>query len=123
MTGKARLGTTRTSTKRHPMSGEIPIAELIGRVRDGDARAAEELVRRYEPLIRREVRFRLHDSRLRRVFDSMDVCQPVLASFFLISAASIGMVFLAHVPAIVLGAAFMDPQEPLSTRRGACCSQ
>ena len=69
-----------------PMSGETSIAELISRIRDGDVQAAEELVRRYEPLIRREVRFRLHDSRLRRGFDSMDVCQSVLASFFLRAA-------------------------------------
>ena len=36
-----------------------PFAELLGRVRAGDAGAAAELVRRYEPLIRREVRLRL----------------------------------------------------------------
>jgi RNA polymerase sigma factor (sigma-70 family) len=69
------------------MSDEEPIAELIRRVRLGDGPAAEALVRRYEPLIRREVRFRLEDARLRRVFDSMDVCQSVLASFFVRAAA------------------------------------
>jgi RNA polymerase sigma-70 factor (ECF subfamily) len=57
-------------------------AELIGRVRAGDDQAASDLVRQYEPLIRREVRLQLEDQRLRRVFDSMDVCQSVLASFF-----------------------------------------
>ena len=45
------------------------------------------LVRRYEPLIRREVRLRLEDRRLARLFDSMDVCQSVLASFFVRAAA------------------------------------
>ena len=49
--------------------------------------AATELVRRYEPLIRREVRLKLENSRLRRVLDSMDVCQSVLASFFVRTAA------------------------------------
>jgi RNA polymerase sigma factor (sigma-70 family) len=55
---------------------------LMARVRSGDQQAAQELAQKYEPLIRREVRLRLEDQRLRRVFDSMDVCQSVLASFF-----------------------------------------
>ena len=38
--------------------------ELIRRVRAGDPGAAAELVRRYEPAIRRAVRFRLADARL-----------------------------------------------------------
>lgn len=69
------------------MSDPTAIPDLVGRIREGDASAAEELVRRFEPLIRREVRFRLEDLRLRRVFDSMDVCQSVLASFFIRAAA------------------------------------
>jgi RNA polymerase sigma factor (sigma-70 family) len=62
--------------------------EFIKRVRGGDERAAEELVRRYEPEIRLEVRtwLRMRDARLRRVFDSMDICQSVLASFFVRAA-------------------------------------
>ncbi len=62
-------------------------AELIERIRSGDGEAAAELVRRFEPLVRREVRFRLEDRRLRRAFDSEDVCQSVLASFFIRTAA------------------------------------
>lgn len=62
-------------------------AGFMDRIRRGDAAAAEELVRRYEPLIRREVRFQLRDRRLRRHFDSMDVCQSVMASFFIRAAA------------------------------------
>ena len=57
-------------------------AGLIERVRAGDQAAAAEFVRRYEPEIRREVRLLLRDPRLRRSFDSIDVCQSVLASFF-----------------------------------------
>src|SRR5438045_6758201 len=57
-------------------------AELIRRVRAGDEEAAAELVRRYEPAIRRVVRVHLRDSRLRRLLDSTDVCQSVLATFF-----------------------------------------
>jgi RNA polymerase sigma factor (sigma-70 family) len=61
-------------------------AVLVGRVRAGDEAAAEQLVRRYEPLIRRAIRLRIEDSRLNRVFDSMDVSQSVLASFFVRAA-------------------------------------
>lgn len=60
--------------------------ELIRRVRAGDQDAASDLVRRYEPAIRRAVRVRLADSRLERAFDSMDICQSVLASFFMRAA-------------------------------------
>src|ERR1700751_515619 len=59
-----------------------PFGELIGRVRSGDETAAAELLRRYEPAIRRAIRVRMVDTRLRRVFDSEDVAQSVFASFF-----------------------------------------
>jgi RNA polymerase sigma factor (sigma-70 family) len=58
-------------------------AEFVTRIRAGDATAAEELVQRYEPLVRREIRLRMVDSRLSRVYDSVDFSQAVLASFFL----------------------------------------
>ena len=38
-------------------------------------------MRRFEPMIRREVRMRLGDKRLQRAFDSVDVSQSVLADF------------------------------------------
>jgi RNA polymerase sigma-70 factor (ECF subfamily) len=57
------------------------------RIRAGDEQAAAELVRQFEPLIRREVRYQLRDRRLYRLFDSMDICQSVLASFFVRTAA------------------------------------
>ena len=62
------------------------LTELLQRVRAGEAEAAAELVRRYEPQIRQEIRFRLRDRRLRRLFDSIDVCQSVFSSFFLQAA-------------------------------------
>src|SRR5262245_34502565 len=65
---------------------EETFAQLIARVRAGEDQAAAALVRRYEPEIRREVRFLLRDPFLRRSFDSMDVCQSVLSSFFLRAA-------------------------------------
>jgi RNA polymerase sigma-70 factor (ECF subfamily) len=69
------------------MSEQNVFADLVLRLRAGDPRAAEELVREYEPAIRMEVRCRLRDRRLRRAFDSMDVCQSVLASFFVRAAS------------------------------------
>jgi RNA polymerase sigma factor (sigma-70 family) len=56
--------------------------ELLDRAWAGDAAAATELIREFEPQIRRVVRFRLTDSAMRRDFDSMDVCQSVMADFF-----------------------------------------
>jgi len=61
--------------------------DFVRRIRAGDEGAAAELLRRYEPYIRREVRFRLRDRRLNRLFDSQDICQLVLASFFVRAAA------------------------------------
>jgi RNA polymerase sigma-70 factor (ECF subfamily) len=69
------------------MSETAPFAEFLRRIRSGDARAAEELVRRYESAIRLAVRTRLTDPALKRRFDSLDVCQSVLASFFVRAAA------------------------------------
>jgi RNA polymerase sigma-70 factor (ECF subfamily) len=59
----------------------------MARVRAGDARAAEDLVRQYESAIRLAVRTRLTDPALRRHLDTVDVCQSVLASFFVRVAA------------------------------------
>ena len=69
------------------MSEDSSFTEFIRRIRAGDEQAAAELVRRYEPIIRQEVRLRLHDPRLLSAFDSMDICQSVLKSFFLRAAA------------------------------------
>jgi RNA polymerase sigma factor (sigma-70 family) len=61
-------------------------AGLIRRVRDRDPDAAGELVRRYESTIRRVVRIRLRDANMRRLLDSTDICQSVMASFFVRTA-------------------------------------
>jgi RNA polymerase sigma-70 factor (ECF subfamily) len=55
-------------------------------VRSGDADAACVIVHRYEQAIRMAVRTRLTDPAMRRQFDSIDVCQSVLGSFFLHAA-------------------------------------
>ena len=66
----------------HAMSSDTSFEELITRVRAGNEEAAAELVREYEPEIRREIHFRLTDPSLRRIVESVDICQSVLANFF-----------------------------------------
>jgi RNA polymerase sigma-70 factor (ECF subfamily) len=60
----------------------IPFHQLIQRLRQGCPEAAREIVSRYENEVRRAIRVRLTDARLRRTLDSMDICQSVLANFF-----------------------------------------
>jgi len=69
------------------MTDEEAFRDLMKRVRAGNQDAAAELVRQYEPEIRRVIRIRLTDRRLTRVLDSMDVCQSVMANFFVRAAA------------------------------------
>lgn len=65
------------------LSGEA-FNELMSRVQAGHPDAAAELIRQFEPEIRLEVqvRLRVQDPRVRRLLDSMDITQSVLASFF-----------------------------------------
>jgi DNA-directed RNA polymerase specialized sigma24 family protein len=60
--------------------------DLLLRLRAGDHGAAAELVRQYEPELRRFVRVRLRHDPLLRVLSESDVCQSVLGSFFLRAA-------------------------------------
>jgi RNA polymerase sigma-70 factor (ECF subfamily) len=69
------------------MPEDHTFTEFIGRIRAGDEKAASELVNRFEPVIRLEVRMAIRDPRLNRVLDSMDICQSVLASFFVRAAS------------------------------------
>jgi len=68
------------------MSKAQTFAEFLRRIRRGDEQAAIELVQRYGSLIRREIRLGIRNRRLNRAFDSVDVCQSVLASFFVRAA-------------------------------------
>jgi RNA polymerase sigma-70 factor (ECF subfamily) len=71
------------------MRPESSFGELLRRVRAGDAQAAAELVRQFEPEVRRHVRLRLSNprfSRLQRVLDSADISQSVLGNFFVRAA-------------------------------------
>jgi hypothetical protein len=65
------------------MSESDSFADLLRRVRARDANAATELVRQYEPQLRRKVRvwMRMYHPELRRLLDSADICQSVLATF------------------------------------------
>jgi RNA polymerase sigma factor (sigma-70 family) len=64
------------------MSDGLSFQELLQLVRAGDQDAARTLVQRYEPTIRRVVQLRLTDTRLATHLESLDICQSVLASFF-----------------------------------------
>jgi RNA polymerase sigma factor (sigma-70 family) len=65
------------------MSDKSEFHALMAGVRAGCPRAAEQLFREYEARVRRQVRTRLRDRRLRRLIDDADVCQSVLGCFFL----------------------------------------
>jgi RNA polymerase sigma factor (sigma-70 family) len=69
------------------MSPDASFDELIGRVRGGDEQAATRLVQDFEPVIRRVLRARLRNAGGRREFESMDICQSVLGTFFVRVAA------------------------------------
>jgi len=61
--------------------------ELIRRVGAGDQQAAAQVVRDFEPVVRRVLRTGLRDACARRELASMDICQSVLGIFFVRVAA------------------------------------
>lgn len=87
--------------------------DLVLRVRQGDAEAAAELVAAYGHVIRVAVRTKLSDPALRRQFDSLDVCQSVLKSFF--SRASAGQYDIRN-PAQLAGLFVAMAQNKLAMR-------
>src|SRR5450432_3085460 len=68
------------------MSETASFVALMGRVKAGESAAAEELLRQYEPAVRRAIRVRMVNPGLRRTMDSMDLCQSVMGSFFVRAA-------------------------------------
>ena len=56
---------------------------LVQRLRNGDAEAACEIVENYGPQLRRIARIRLCRAGLSRYLDSVDICQSVMAAFFM----------------------------------------
>ncbi len=61
--------------------------EYLGKLQHHDSDVVREFVERYEPYIRRTVRFRINRSSLQTAADSVDVCNSVLGSFLLRLAA------------------------------------
>jgi RNA polymerase sigma-70 factor (ECF subfamily) len=64
-----------------PGMASTDFGTLMERARQGDEAAATELIRAYEPQIRRAIRIRLVEPRLQRLLDSADICQSVLRRF------------------------------------------
>jgi RNA polymerase sigma-70 factor (ECF subfamily) len=80
--GEYKKVTSPAEARRLSMPEDVSFSDFLNRLRAGDEQAAADLVRRFEAVIRCEVRLRMTDPKLGRLFDSMDVCQSVLASFF-----------------------------------------
>lgn len=57
------------------------VQQFLEILRDGDAHAVEELLRHIDPFLRRVIRQRLIDGRLRRVLDTTDVFHSVVKDF------------------------------------------
>jgi RNA polymerase sigma-70 factor (ECF subfamily) len=65
------------------MIEEPDFHDLLRRLRSGEREAYAALVERYGSILRMVVRARLTDPGLRRVFDSVDICQSVFLNFYL----------------------------------------
>ena len=64
------------------MLNDNEFSDLMRQIRAGDQDAARQLVESYEPEIRRAARLRMTDPQLRRLVDSIDICQSVFGRFF-----------------------------------------
>ena len=64
----------------------MSFTELLKKIEHGDSDASTELLDQYGHHIRRIARIRLNDTMLRRVEDSMDIYQSVMANFFMRAA-------------------------------------
>jgi RNA polymerase sigma-70 factor (ECF subfamily) len=60
--------------------------DMIARLRRGDPEAARDLIEKYGDTVRRFIRVRMTDPAIRRQMDSIDVCQSVMADFFVRTA-------------------------------------
>ena len=58
-------------------------ANYLVRLRRGDEEATRSFVSKYEPFIRRTLRYRISKASLQSAADSVDVCQSVLGGFLL----------------------------------------
>jgi DNA-directed RNA polymerase specialized sigma24 family protein len=76
------------------------LQEFLGRLKSGDRRAVEELLRELDPFLRRAIRLRLLDHRLRRVLDTTDIYQSLLKDFLVRT----------------------ESEQPVETRAGGLCA-
>lgn len=56
---------------------------ILEQIQAGDSAGAEEFLKIYAPYVRQVVRARLRVTRMRRLADSSDFCQAVMASFLI----------------------------------------
>ena len=70
----------------------MSFTELLKRIENGDSDASTELLDQYGHHIRRIARIRLNDTMLRRVEDSMDIYQSVMANFSLRAAGQLTLI-------------------------------
>lgn len=76
------LGTIESDQGRqHSMMAPITFEELIARVRRGDEEAVQLLIAEYGEAVRREIRFSLFGTHLRRIISESDIYQSVLSRF------------------------------------------
>lgn len=68
------------------MFDDTDFRELLTRVQAGDGVAVADFVQTVEPRVRAAVRNQINDLKLRRLLDSTDISQAVLARFFLLAA-------------------------------------
>jgi DNA-directed RNA polymerase specialized sigma24 family protein len=64
-----------------PNMASRELQEFFAALRSGDPRTAESLLDRLEPSLRRIIRARLQDARVRRVADTSDIFQSLLKDF------------------------------------------
>jgi RNA polymerase sigma-70 factor (ECF subfamily) len=99
------------------MAEEASFQDLIRRIRAGDNDAAAEIVRRYEPAVRRVARIRLAEAHLQRTLDSVDICQSVFASFFV--RAAMGQFDLSKPEDVLSLLVSMSRRKVIDQARGA----
>ena len=57
------------------------LQEFLAKIQGGDERAVEALLEEMDPFLRRVIRLRLLDGRLRRAVDTTDILQSLLKDF------------------------------------------
>ena len=102
------------------MAEPSTFAGLMGKVRAGDAQAAEELVRQFEPQIRRRIRVQMNGTSVQRFLDSGDIFQSVAAQFFVkVTAGDFVLNHPAQLAALLMTMAHNKLVDKLRHEKGA----